>query len=188
MQTSQFLLDGQLGDAVGVFRVRRRLFGHRQLGAGPVDGDRGGEHEALDAVIDRRVDQVDAADQVVGVVEALDEVAQAFGGVGGQVKDVVEPIARRTGGRPASTSLMLPWTNSRAGGDVVREAAAQIVEDGDAGGRAGAAVLGDVRADEPGAAGDERAHACSSWWSPRALPSLGRASRRWYAATSACIS
>ena len=41
-------------------------------------------------MVDAGVDQVDAPDQVVGVVEALDEVAQPLGRIRGQVVDVVE--------------------------------------------------------------------------------------------------
>ncbi len=79
-------------------------------------------------VIDRRVDQVDAADDVVRVVEALDEVAQAFRGVGGEVIDVREADAREqaidgVGIRDAAVH--------EAGGcrDVLAEPAAEIVED-----------------------------------------------------------
>ena len=58
--------------------------------AAAVDGDRGREDETLDAVVHGGVDQVDAADDVVRVVEALDEVAQALGGIGREVIHVIE--------------------------------------------------------------------------------------------------
>ena len=80
--------------------MRRRRFRHRQLGARAVDGDRGGEDEHLHAGVDRRVEQVDAADDVVRVVEPLDEVAQPFGGIGGEVIDVREADAREQSARP----------------------------------------------------------------------------------------
>ena len=79
----------------------RRLLGHRQLRTRAVDGDRRGEDEGLHAGVHRRVEQVDAADHVVRVVEPLDEVAQPFGRVGGQVIDRGEALFVRRAGRPA---------------------------------------------------------------------------------------
>jgi hypothetical protein len=43
-------------------------------------------------VVHRGVDEVHAADEVALVVEAPDEVAQALGGVGGEVEDEVEAV------------------------------------------------------------------------------------------------
>ena len=83
-------------------RARRTVSSrHRQLRARAVHGDRRREDEALDAGVDGGVDQVDAADDVVRVVEPLDEVAEAFGGVGRQMIDVVEARRRRTADRRA---------------------------------------------------------------------------------------
>ena len=88
---SQVELDGVLRDAVGILRLRRHVFAHRHL-ARAVDRDGAGEDEALHLGGDRLVDQVHRADDVVGVVEAADEVAQAFGGVGGEVVDVLDAV------------------------------------------------------------------------------------------------
>src|SRR5438093_300148 len=43
-------------------------------------------------MVDGGVDEVDAPDQVVLVVEALDEMAQALGGVCGEVEDILEAV------------------------------------------------------------------------------------------------
>ena len=80
----QFSFHRQLGDPVGVFRERDHVLSHGRL-AGSIDGNRGGEHEALDAVIDARIDEVHGTDQVVGVIEPFDEMAESFGGIGSQV-------------------------------------------------------------------------------------------------------
>ena len=119
---------------------------------GAVHGDRRGEHEALDVVVHAGVDQVDAADQVVLVVEAPDEVAEPLGGVGGQVVDALERGARRRAARPARWSRMLALDELSPGVNVLGEAAAEVVEHDDVRGPRGGS--GDVRADEAGPAGD----------------------------------
>jgi hypothetical protein len=43
-------------------------------------------------VIHGSVDEIDAAEQIVRVIEMLDEMAQAFGGVGGEMENVIEFI------------------------------------------------------------------------------------------------
>ena len=85
----------------GVLRVRRRRLGHRQLGLAPYTAIDDVKTNSADAGVDRGVQQVDAADDVVRVVEALDEVAQAFGGVGGEMVDVREAAVARTRVRPS---------------------------------------------------------------------------------------
>lgn len=85
----QLCFDGQLGDPVAIDRFRNVEFRERARRV-PVDGSRGEEHEMADVGVDRRVDEVDAAHEVVLVVEPLDVVAQPFGCVGSQVEDHVE--------------------------------------------------------------------------------------------------
>jgi hypothetical protein len=58
-------------------------------------------------VIHRGVDEVDAAQQVVGVIEMLDEMAQALGGVGGQVENVFKLVFAQVFAR-ARTSVTEP--------------------------------------------------------------------------------
>ena len=67
--------------------------------------------------------------------------------------------ARRRAGRRARRRVTEPSTN-RAGGHVLREAAAEVVERDDLVAAARCSASRDVRADEPGAAGDERAWHC----------------------------
>ena len=60
-----------------------------------VDGDRRCEHETLHRTrVDGGVDKVDAADEVVLVVEVLDEVAQSLGRIGRQVEYIGKLLAR----------------------------------------------------------------------------------------------
>ena len=60
-----------------------------------VNGDGGGEDETAHTPgVHRGVDQVYAADQIIVVVEALDEMAETLGGVGGQVENVLEAMLR----------------------------------------------------------------------------------------------
>ena len=66
-------------------------FAHRRL-ARAVHRDRTGEHEAAHLRLHRLVQHVHRADDVVGVVEAADEVAQPLGGVGGEVEDVRDAV------------------------------------------------------------------------------------------------
>ncbi len=71
--TLEVLLDGQFRDAIRIFGDGGHVFGERSL-AGAVDGNGAGKDEAFDVVIDRRVDQVHRADEVVVVVESADEM------------------------------------------------------------------------------------------------------------------
>src|SRR5207245_1075012 len=94
------------------------------------DGDRGGEGKAPHLVVDAGVDQVDAAEQVVGVVEALDEVAQPLRRVGGQVVDVVEAEVIK---QPVDQLVVHDGALDEAGFgiDVFLEAARQVIEHDD---------------------------------------------------------
>ena len=60
----QFLFHRQFGNPIGIFRNWNHVLGHRTL-TGAVDCDRGSKHEALHVVIDRRIDEIHGADQVV---------------------------------------------------------------------------------------------------------------------------
>ena len=73
--------------------------------------------------------QVDAADEVVRVVEAADEVREPLGRVGGEVVDVVEARAARTEPPTSAASVdAMPCDEARAVGHVVAEAAGEVVE------------------------------------------------------------
>ena len=88
MGTLQIQLHSQFGDAVRVFRQWGCILPHGEL-VGAINCDAGGEDKALHcACIDRCIDQVDASDEVVLVIEASDEVAQTFSSIGCEVKDV----------------------------------------------------------------------------------------------------
>ena len=103
--------------------------------------------------VDRGVQQVHAADDVVGVVETLDEVTQALSRICGQVVDVVEaaigeqPIDERVIDHTAADKSRCSWY-------VLPKSAAQVVEDGDVVAARDERV-GHVRADEPGPTGHE---------------------------------
>ena len=126
----QVLLDGELGDAVRVLGRRHQRFVHRHL-IRAVDGDRGREDEALDVVVDAGVDQVDAADQVVLVVEAPDEVAESFGGIGGQVVDAADAVlAKEPLDQRRVEDAALDERHVRR--DVLGEPAAEVVQHHDA--------------------------------------------------------
>ena len=43
-------------------------------------------------VVDRGVNQIHGSDNIVAVIESLDEVAQALGGVGRQVINMLKPV------------------------------------------------------------------------------------------------
>ena len=83
------------------------------VGRRAVDSDRRGEHEGANAGVHRRVHKVDGADDVVGVVEAPDEVAQAFGGIRRQVVDVREPRPRQTPHPRATHRRCYPGRSAR---------------------------------------------------------------------------
>ena len=87
----QLLFYGVLGDAITVLRLRLGFLSQGNLPSA-VDRDGGREHETIHVVVHRRVDQVDAPDQVVLVVESFDEVAQALCGVGSQMVDAFEAL------------------------------------------------------------------------------------------------
>ncbi len=145
-------LHGVLRDPVRILRRRPHLLGDRQHRARAVDGDRRGEHEGADAVVDRRVQQGDAAEDVVRVVEPADEVAQALGRVGRQVKDVIEP---RRGEQVVHQGGVGDVARHEPGAarHVLPEPAAQVVEHGDVVPAANQRV-GDVGPDESGPACD----------------------------------
>jgi hypothetical protein len=97
-------------------------------------------------VVHRRVDEVDAADDVVRVVEALDEVAEPLGRVRGQVVDALEPVlAEQPLDEPDVRDGALDEGAARV--DVLLEPAAQVVQHDDL--VAGSGQLsGEVGADE----------------------------------------
>ena len=78
-------------------------------------------------VVNRGVDEVDAAEQVVGVIEVLDEMAQALGRIRGEVEDIIELML---GEQPVHQSRVGDRTLDElcAVRKVVAEAAAQVVE------------------------------------------------------------
>src|SRR5713101_5098392 len=87
----ELLLHGELRDPIGILRLRNHVFAHRQL-AGAVHGDGGREHEAFHAMIHAGVNEVDAAYEVVLIIEPLDEVAQTLCGVSREMEDVLELV------------------------------------------------------------------------------------------------
>ena len=103
-------------------------------------------------MVDRCVEQVDAADDVVRVVEALDEVAQALGRVGGEVVDVrgADPREDPFDGVGVNDRAL---HELRACRNVLAETASEIVEHVDLM-AAGNQCVGDVRPNEPGRAGN----------------------------------
>lgn len=94
MRGPQVQLAGVLGDAIGIFRLWYQVLRHRQLVL-TVHGDRGRKHETLDAVIDGRIDKVNATDEVVFVIEPANEMAQALRRVSRQMKYVLEVVLRK---------------------------------------------------------------------------------------------
>jgi hypothetical protein len=82
-------------------------------------------------VIHRGVDQVDRPNHVVVVIEPLDEVAQSFRRIRGEVIHVVELVAREQliDQRVVKNR---PLRKDRALRDVLDEPAAEIVKDDDA--------------------------------------------------------
>ena len=93
---------------------------------------------------------VDAADDVVRVIEPLDEVAQAFGGVRGEMIDMVEPPLGEQAVHQAA-SVTLPSTKC-APSERSAESAAQIVEHGHVVATADQGIR-DMRAEKPRSAG-----------------------------------
>ena len=118
----QVQFHGVFGDAVGVFWLGHKVFAHRQLVAA-VNRDGRCEHKTLHrAGVDRRVDEVHAADQIIRVVERLDEVAQSFGGVGGEMEDVIKLVLLEQLG-DERLIFYLALDEFGAGGDVFRKSA-----------------------------------------------------------------
>ena len=118
-----------LGDAVGVLRFGPHGLDHRHL-TRAIDRDTGGEDETLYVVIHAGVHHVHGANNVVGVVETPDEMAQAFGGVGGQMKHVVESMLTEHAlhyGRVGAGPPNQPYARWY----VLFEPSGQIVEDHD---------------------------------------------------------
>ena len=77
-------------------------------------------------MVDRSVDQIHRADQVVVVVEALDEMAQPFGGIGGEMIDVIERVALEEFVMK-SWSVTDPWTKVALTGTFSRKPPLKIV-------------------------------------------------------------
>ena len=106
--------------------MRHGILDHRQLIAS-VDGDGRGEYEAFDIMVDRRIDEVNAPDQIVGVIKALDEMAQTFGGVRGEMEDIFKMMV----GKKASDQFGIgngTFHELDAARNVVAKTAAQIVQ------------------------------------------------------------
>jgi hypothetical protein len=104
-------------------------------------------------VVHRCVDEIYAAEQIVRVVEMLDEVAQALGGIGGQVKDVFEfVLGKNIFDEPGIGDGT--FNELYAGWNMVTKTAAQIVQADDLV-PLPHQMRRDVRTDEPGRAGDQ---------------------------------
>src|ERR1700730_3735330 len=88
----QFVLNSHFGNPVRVFRKRDHLFRHGRL-AGTVDSDGGSEDEAAHAIVDRGINKIHRANQIVVVIETLDEVTESLSGISSQVIDASEMIA-----------------------------------------------------------------------------------------------
>ena len=163
-----------LGDPVRILGLGNRLLRHGEL-VPAVDGDRGGEDEALHpARVNRGVDEVDAGEEVVVVVEAADEVAQALGGVGGQVEDVLEGMI---GEQLADEGLVgdRSLDERGAGRDVLHEPPGQVIH-GNHLMPCGDEMLGDMTADETSTTSDQYlAHVNES---PRPCEARSRSGRR----------
>lgn len=91
MRLAQVEFHRIFGDPIRVFRLGHEFLGHRQLIAA-IDRDGRREHEAFHIVVHGGVDEIDAAEQVVGVIETFDEMTQALGGVGRQMENMFEPV------------------------------------------------------------------------------------------------
>ena len=87
MADFQFLFDSQLRNTVRILRYWDHIFPQRRL-ASTIYGDGRSEHQAPNVVIDACIYDIYGSDQIVVVIESLDEVAKALGGVGRQVINV----------------------------------------------------------------------------------------------------
>ncbi len=145
-------LHGQLRHPVGILRHGPHVLAHWWLQR-PIHRDGAGENEALHLVADRGVDQVDAPDEVVLVVEAPDKMAEALGGIGGQVVHVGEAVLRE---EPFHKGIVGDGAmdKDRLRVHLVLEAAAEVVQHHHAMAH-GQQVLHDMGADEAGAAGHQ---------------------------------
>jgi hypothetical protein len=167
----QFHLHGVFGDSVRIFRRRQIIFAHRRRGAA-VHRNRRGEHEQLDAVVDGGIQQVHAAYDVVRVVEALDEVTQAFGGIRGEVVDVIEALF---GEQPVDQRVINHAAADECGCRryVLAKAATQVVEDRDVMAARDQGVR-HVGADKPGPTGQENSAHWVRWYPGSGIRDPGR--------------
>ena len=110
------------------------------------------------------------------VVEALDEVAQAFGGVRREVVDVRRSGVRSKRRPTSSTSRIDPATNVARASDVAAQAAREIVQRHDLV-AARQQRIDDVRADEPGGSGHEGLGAGSGQAAPGYMKAAGTRAR-----------
>jgi len=146
-------LDCVLRNPVGVLGDRCHVLGHRQL-VRAVDGDRAREHEPLHIVGYRSIQDVDASDDVVRVVEAADEVREALGGVGREVIHVVVAAVGEKGIDEIDVGHRA-LAERRFVGNVVGKATGEVVDRDDFVAELDA-VPGDMRADESSCSGNER--------------------------------
>ena len=141
-------LHGVLCDPVRILGTDGGLLCHWRGAAPAVHRDRRAEHERRHAGVDRGVQEVDASDDIVRVIEALDEMTETFGSVRGEVIDMLEMAVREH----AVDEMMVGngALDERGGrGNVLEKAAAEIVKNGDAVTAADQSVR-HMGADEPG--------------------------------------
>jgi hypothetical protein len=76
----KLLLHGPFGDSVGIFRAGNHVLGHRKL-TRSVDRDGRCKHKTFHRMIDAIVNQIDASQEIILVIEPFDKVTQPFRGV-----------------------------------------------------------------------------------------------------------
>ena len=79
-------------------------------------------------MIHRRIDQIDRSNDVVGVVEPLDEVAQTLRCIGGEMVNVIELIPVENGIDQLHDRGSSPRTKRGTRGHIILVASAQVIE------------------------------------------------------------
>ena len=144
---------GELGHTVRILRHRTHVLAHGRLQR-TVDRNAAGEHKALHTVLHAGVDEVDAAYEVVLVVEAADEMAEAFSSIRSQVIHVGELVL----GEELLDEFVVVDGALHEGGariHLIGKAAAEVIERND-GVAHGQQFLHEVGTHETGASGNER--------------------------------
>ena len=128
---SQIQFHSILRNTIRVFRQRQCGFQHRNL-TSAINGDRTGEDKMGHSMPDSRIDQIHAADEIIHIIEAADEMAQPLSRISGQMKYVAKGVFfKQPFDEFVVSDAAFHETDTPGSRDIFNKTTGEIIEDDD---------------------------------------------------------